>query len=935
MTISHETLIENYPPHFASYRQARPSATPAMVQFLDIKEAYPDCLVFYRMGDFYELFYEDALLASQALDITLTKRGKNEALDIPMCGVPVHAAETYLARLIKKGFKVAVCEQMEDPKEAKKRGAKAVVHRDVTRVVTPGTLTEETLLPAKNHNYIAAIAPGTGKNSKKFGLAWLDMSTGLFQTRTALWPDLTALCARISPSEILLPEPLLQKPDLYDLWAEWRSCLSPLPKSRFDPKNAYKTLTDLFDVATLESFGDFQSEEQTAAGILIDYLLLTQKGKLPHLLPPCSEGQGDIMEIDAATRRSLELVETQSGQTSGSLRHCIDLCLTGAGSRLLGNWLQSPLTNAVEITHRLDMVAYFQQNIVQNAQPDGLKSVPDLERCLSRLSLGRAGPRDLAAIRDGLSICHTLRNDLHKRHKQADQTGTPLPNLLHPLTQDLGHHDNIIDKLSRALAHDLPLLARDGGFIAPEYTPQLDELRLLRDESKRLIVRLESKYKQDTQITSLKIKHNNVLGYFIEVTALHGNKMLKTGEEAAKSQYIHRQTMANAVRFTTTELAELEQKLSGAAEKAKAIEATIFEDLVQECLEHAATITVAAQAIARYDVFQSFATLAQKRSFSRPEIDDSSAFKIIQGRHPVVDYILSQQGEDFISNDCVLEDNQKLWLITGPNMAGKSTFLRQNALIALLAHIGCFVPAQHAHIGVIDRLFSRVGAADDLARGRSTFMVEMVETATILNQATERSLVILDEIGRGTATYDGLSIAWSCVEHLHNHNKSRSIFATHYHELTELEQRLPHLSCHSLDVKEWQQKIIFLHSVSPGAADQSYGIHVAKLAGVPARVLKRAQTLLSQLQKKDSEHKSQNLPLFDLLSSTEPASEDSFPEAQDSLPEKYEPLFDTLTHLNPDDLTPKQAHQLLYELKDLLPPDHEDEICSAPHKHHA
>lgn len=926
---------EDYPSHYASYKEARPTATPAMIQFLDIKDAYPDCLVFYRMGDFYELFYEDALLASNALDITLTKRGKNADLDIPMCGVPVHAAETYLSRLIRKGFKVAVCEQMEDPKEAKKRGAKAVVHRDVVRVVTPGTLTEETLLPATQHNFIAALVPGSGKEIKNFGLAWLDMSTGLFQTRHTDWKNLGAMLARLSASEILLPDSLLQKPDLYELWAEWRAHLTPLPKSRFDAKNALKCLTDHFDVATLESFGGFSQIEQTAAGLLIDYLLLTQKGKLPHLQPPTVEKQGDIMEIDAATRRSLELVTTQNGQSQGSLRHAIDLCETGAGSRLLSHWIQSPLTNAEMINHRLDMVSWFQQMILPTDMRTTLKSAPDLERCLGRLSLGRAGPRDLAAIRDGLSLCQNLGQSLQKLAQKSQHLKIALPSRFDKLQANLGYHAPLIDKLSRALAEDLPLLARDGGFIAPDYAPHLDELRQLRDESRRIIATLETRYRQETNISSLKIKHNNVLGYFIEVTALHGNKLLKTGAEAADSPFIHRQTMANAVRFTTTELADMAQKLAGAADKAKAIELSLFEDLTAEAMAYAETITKAAQALAHFDVFHCFALLAQKRHYAKPTIDDSTHFNIEAGRHPVVDQLLAQQGEEFIANNCILQDDQRIWLITGPNMAGKSTFLRQNALIALLAHIGCFVPARAAHIGVIDRLYSRVGAADDLARGRSTFMVEMVETATILNQATAQSLVILDEIGRGTATYDGLSIAWACVEHLHNHNKSRAIFATHYHELTDLAHRLPQLACHSLDVKEWQQKIIFLHSVSPGAADRSYGIHVAKLAGVPNRVLKRAQTILTKLQEKDQ--RSDDLPLFDLLPNAVIAESSNIqdPAEESAQLTAYQPLLDSLADLNPDEMTPKQAHQYLYELLDLLPTDEKEVICSAPQQHRA
>ena len=893
------------------------TVTPMMVQYLAIKEDCADCLLFYRMGDFYELFFDDAVAAAEALDIALTKRGKHLGDDIPMCGVPVHSHETYLNRLIKKGFKVAVCEQTEDPAEAKKRGPKAIVRRQVTRVVTPGTLTEDTLLEARRHNYLAAVAETSGG----LGMAWIDMSTGDFLTQALSVGDFDAALARIVPGELLIAEGFLQNPVLSETFADWKDRLSPLPQSRFDSVNGEKRLQALFGVKTLDAFGDFSRAELAAAGALVDYVEMTQKGRLPRLAQPKQIAEGQVMEIDAATRRNLELTQSLSGTLKGSLLGVIDKTITGAGARLLGLHLAAPLTDPKAINGRLDMVQYF---VDAERLPETLRGIlkrcPDIERALTRLTIGRGGPRDLAAVRDGLTAAVELRSVLEAAAKEAPESA---PEGISSAGQDLGHHDEVIGRLRRALAEELPLYARDGAFIAKDYSPELDEFRALRDESRRLIAGLQSRYAEETAIQTLKIKHNNVLGYFIEVSAKQADKIpLDDAGDAAP--FIHRQTMANAVRFSTVELSELESRIAKAADQALALELNLFEDLVGEVAGRAETIALAARALARLDVAQGLASLAGERRYARPRIDDGTDFHIDGGRHPVVEAALEETGDGvFIANGCRLSgrangskaegDEGSLWLLTGPNMAGKSTFLRQNALIAVLAQMGSFVPADEARIGVVDRLFSRVGAADDLARGRSTFMVEMIETAAILNQAGPKALVILDEIGRGTATFDGLSIAWAVVEHLHEVNHCRALFATHYHELTVLAAKLPGLRCHTMRVKEWQDDVVFLHEVAPGAADRSYGIHVGQLAGLPKSVVRRASDVLETLEKGEQSSAmtrlADDLPLFRALEEDE---EGPGPAAGPS------PVEEALSEIDADSLTPRGALELIYRLKRLL-----------------
>ncbi|MBU6235715.1 MAG: DNA mismatch repair protein MutS [Alphaproteobacteria bacterium] len=881
--------------------EAPEAHTPMMAQYMAVKKAHPDCLVFYRMGDFFELFFEDALIASKVLDIALTKRGKTQGTDIPMCGVPAHSHESYLARLIRAGHRVALCEQTETPEQAKARGGyKALVTRDVIRIVTPGTLTEDTLLDARAANYIACVAGPP----HAMGLAWCDMSTGAFCTQPIQSQNLGGALERIGAREVLAPERLAQEEGLGSVGR----ALTMQPNSLFDFENAAKKLRDFYGVGTLDAFGSFSDAEVTAAGSLLDYIARTQKGAMPHLLPPRGVGAAGVVDIDAATRRNLEIVRTITGERAGSLLDCIDRTLTSAGSRLLAERLSSPSRDVPEIRRRLAQVRLFvERGLDRSALREALRRLPDMERALSRLSLGRGAPRDLAMIRDGLAATADIRAYLLQKMGAAAE---PVADISGALAADAAIH-TLYETLHRALAAELPALLSDGGFIARGYLPALDELKALRDDSRQHIAKLQADYAGLTGINTLKVSHNNVLGYYIEVPARHADALMVHGkpandDTARENPFVHRQTLANVVRFSTPQLSELESKIISAADKALALELQAFEELRRMVLGVAGTIAGMAAALAALDVCTALADLAAACNYTCPQVDESLAFSIKGGRHPVVEAALD--AGKFVPNDSDLSGDTRLWLLTGPNMAGKSTFLRQNALIALMAQMGSFVPAASAHIGVIDKLFSRVGASDDLARGRSTFMVEMVETSAILNQATERSLVILDEIGRGTATFDGLSIAWACLEYLHNVSQCRGLFATHYHELTNLTDRLARLSCHAMKVKEWKGDIVFLHEVMAGAADQSYGVHVAKLAGLPPVVVTRAQQILDELQKSETSGALaalvDNLPLFQTVAAKQQAV----------IPPALQAFLDTL---EPDALSPKEALEALYKLKEI------------------
>ena len=878
------------------------SITPMMRQYKEIKAAHPDCLLFYRMGDFYELFFQDAEIASRALGIVLTKRGKHQGADIPMCGVPVVRSDEYLHKLIAAGFRVAVCEQTEDPAEAKKRGAKSVVARDVIRLITAGTLTEDSLLDARRNNYLAAIVRARASSCDAavlFALSYLDISTGEFRVTECDRLALGAEVARIEPGEIIVSDGLYADAEL----APYLRTLpvTPLTRDVFDGATAERRLASYFAVATTEAFGTFSRLELTAAAACISYVERTQLGSRPPLSPPTREAAATTLSIDAATRANLELMRTLSGERRGSLCEAIDRTVTVAGARLLSQRLAAPLTEAAAIARRLDSVALFAADTALRADVrSALTAAPDLARSLARLVLERGGPRDLAAIRDGLIAAQGLA----RRMGALD-----LPDEMADAAIALAAPDDaIIDALSAALADDLPYLKRDGGFVRAGYDSGLDETRALRDESRRVVAALQARYADETGVRALKVRHNNVLGYFVEVTAQHGEKLLAPPLNAT---FIHRQTLAGQVRFTTTELAALEAKIASAADRALARELEIYERLAAHVTVAAEPIKRAAQALAILDVSAALAAVAVERDYVRPEVDASLDFVIEGGRHPVVEQALQQDGGPFVANDCELSPPKgaeagRIYVVTGPNMAGKSTFLRQNALIAVMAQMGSYVPAKRARIGVVDRLFSRVGAADDLARGRSTFMVEMVETAAILNQATARSLVILDEIGRGTATFDGLSIAWAAIEHLHETNRCRALFATHFHELTALSGKLARLFNATVRVKEWQGDVVFLHEVVAGAADRSYGIQVAKLAGLPAAVIERAKLVLAQLESQDRTSARKlidDLPLFAA-------------SARAAVPKREsDELAAALAALNPDEMSPKEALEALYALK--------------------
>ena len=876
---------------------ANAAVTPMMAQYLEIKADHPDALLFYRMGDFYELFFDDAVAAAEALDIALTKRGKHLGDDIAMCGVPVHSAESYLLTLIRKGFRVAVCEQLEDPAEAKKRGSKAVVKRGVVRLVTPGTLTEDALLDARRHNFLAALSEIRGEAA----LAWVDISTGAFRVVALTLERFAPELARLGPREVLLAE--AKYTDLADLVTESGASPTPLSGGSFDSQSAEKRLCGHFGVESLDPFGTFTRAEISAMGAILDYLDLTQKGQLPLLRPPVRESTGGTVQIDAATRRNLELTHSLSGGRAGTLLATIDRTVTAGGGRLLERRISSPSRDLATIQARHDAVAFAVENAdVRDALRDALKSVPDLDRALSRLSLDRGGPRDLAAVRSGIAqavmISRALPDDA--------------PEVISRAAASLVGFDDLHELLDDALVAEPPLLVRDGGFIASGFDADLDEARKLRDEGRGLIAGMQADYAAETGIGSLKIKHNNVLGYFIETTAAHAEKMLSP---PFSDRFIHRQTTANAVRFTTVELSEMETRILNAGGRALEIEKRLYAKLSETVLAEAAHLRDAASALSELDVTTSLATFAVREDWIRPKVDTSRAFKIMGGRHPVVEAALRVTGEPFIANDCDIGGTEAgaLWLLTGPNMAGKSTFLRQNALIALLAQAGSFVPAARAHIGVVSQIFSRVGAADDLARGRSTFMVEMVETAAILNQADDRAIVILDEIGRGTATYDGLSIAWATLEHLHDVNRCRALFATHYHEMTQLAEKLDRVENATVAVKEWEGDVIFLHEVRRGAADRSYGVQVAKLAGLPPAVVERARVVLDALEKGEREGGAGQKAIIDDLPLFAATSAPQTPK-----PAKTSELETKLADLLPDEMTPREALQALYDLKDLM-----------------
>ncbi|MBN9465090.1 DNA mismatch repair protein MutS [Brevundimonas sp.] len=887
----------SHPPEIAASLEG---ATPFMAQYLTAKAGQPDAILFFRMGDFYELFFRDAEVAAAALGITLTKRGKHQGEDIPMAGVPVHAMEGYLARLIRMGHKVAICEQLEDPAEAKKRGGKAVVHRGVVRVVTPGTLTEDSLLDARGANRLAAVAVRKGRAA----VAVVELSSGAVDSLACAIEDLGAALAAFRPSEVLVTDRMYSDETTRDALDGSGGVVQALASAIAEPQAARTRVERLYGVAALDGFGAFEEAEVSALGLIAAYLETTQAGKVPALAPPRRLGDSGFMAIDPATRASLEIDRTQRGEREGSLLACIDRSVTSGGARALAERIARPLRDPLAINEQLDAVEWMlERRGLRRDLRDGLKASSDVARAVGRLALGRGGPRDLAAVRIGLSIAEAIAGlfigQVDPLTGQPRRIALALDRLT--LSADLsGLKADLIDGLVDEPSH----LARDGGFVRPDYRPELDAARTLRDDSRRVVADLEARAVAESGVP-FKVKHNAVLGYFLETSAKAAEGLLRAGPD---SPFIHRQTLANQVRFTTVELSELDAKISQAGHRALAIEAETFETWRREVAALAQPLQAVAEALAELDAHAALAEWAQEVGAVRPAVDDTLTFYVEAGRHPVVEAAVKAAGDPYTPNNARLDgsgqDGSRLAIVTGPNMAGKSTFLRQNALLVILAQAGAFVPARSMRLGVVDRLFSRVGAGDDLARGRSTFMMEMVETAAILTQATPRSFVVLDEIGRGTATYDGLAIAWATAEALHETNRARTLFATHYHELAQLETRLDHVSNLSMVAKEWNGDLVFLHEAAPGAADRSYGVQVAKLAGVPASVVARARSVLERLEgEKAAAARLDDLPLF-AVAEPEPVRGPS-------------PLELAFRDVDPDDLTPREALEALYRLKGL------------------
>ncbi len=854
-----------------------------LAQWFAAKADHPDALLFFRMGDFYELFFEDAEAGAPALDIALTTRGEHDGRPIPMCGVPAHSHEAYLARLIRRGFRVAIVEQTMDPAEAKKRGLRGPLPRAVVRLVTPGTVTEETLLEGARPNWIAA---STGA-----ALAWLDISTGAFGVRPASGAALAAALAARDPAELLLPEDRLADP----VFAEWRARAVALPAARFRPESGQRLLEAAYGVATLDAFGAFSEPEFAAAGALLDYVRATQAGALPRLEPLAREAEAATMAIDAATRRSLELDRAGPDTLLGA----VDRTVTAAGARLLAARIAAPSTLAATIAARLDAAGFFLADPgLREAVRSRLKGAPDIARALARIALGRGAPRDLAAIRDGLAAAHAVQAALAA-------ASLPRPPLIAQAEGALDPAPALAERLARALADRPPARAGEPGAIRPGFDAALDAARSLRDDSRRVVAAMEAEARAATGVPNLKIRHTAQLGYFIEVPEAAGLRLRDAPPDALPG-FTHRQTMAGTMRFVTEALAALDRRIVEAGAEADAREAAILAELTAAVRAEDGTIAAAAEALATLDVAAATAVLAEAEAWSRPEIEESAVFAIEDGRHPVVEAAVRREAGAYVANGVDLSPGGRLWLVTGPNMAGKSTFLRQAAILAILAQAGLFVPARRARIGIVDRLFSRVGASDDLARGRSTFMVEMVETAAILNQATPRSLVILDEIGRGTATWDGLALAWAVLEALHDRLRCRALFATHFHELTALGPRLPELRLAHLRVKEWKGEVVFLHAVAEGAADRSYGLHVAKLAGVPREVIARAGTVLAALEERARglAPLAEEMPLF----AQQVARPKDVPDALSRL----------LAETDPDALSPREALDLVVRLKGMI-----------------
>ncbi len=863
-------------------------ATPMLQQYLDIKYHHQHCFLLFRKGDFYELYFDDALTTSKLLGIALTRGGLHAGEDLPMCGVPYHALESYLPKLVEQGYKIAICEQLESPEEAKRqRGYKAVVKREVVRIITSGTLTEENLIQPNAPNYLAAIV--INKNIASIG--YCDVSTSEFIIIDITIQDLASELSRINPKEILLSEVLQQNTNLEYLFNIYKQKIVYQVESYFSFNKGQRVIQDYYKILTTDSIGRLNNTQISVVGAILEYLNITQKHNQAKLPFPQIISHKSLMLIDASARKNLELVTDSDGNIKGSLLSVINYTITRQGSRLLHKFLSTPLANAQAINKRLQLTDFFYNNLslVENLRKS-LKTIQDMERSLSKILMGKGVPKDLEYIRISLETALVMKGDFSKI------LGINIPSYLEEIFNSLSGDEELRNLLKSALLDRLPNSIADGGFIKSNYHPKLEELRVLINNSSNFIEKLKLRYQRETGIETLKICHNNILGAFIEVTTKNSHKI-------TDPKFIHRQTTSNSSRFTTSELKDLETKILNAKNLAIALEQDIFIKLCQTISTKSEILYSLAKNISIIDVFCNFAHIAHEYNYCKPEISDDLVFNVTAGRHPVVEKSLNKKHESFIANDCNLQNNQKIWLMTGPNMAGKSTFLRQNALIVILAQIGSYVPAKSAQIGVVDKLFSRIGAADDLARGQSTFMVEMVETSAILAQATPKSLVILDEIGRGTSTYDGISIAWSCLEYIHDHIACRCLFATHYHELVELAKQLSALKNFTVKIHDTDNKLLFLHQIVEGTANKSYGIHVAELAGLPKSVLNRAKEILQNLElsKKNTNTTLQNLTDLNTKSLSYPTK-----------------TIDMISKVKPDQLTPKEALDMIYKIKETI-----------------
>lgn len=861
-----------------------------MRQYEEAKQACGEALLFFRMGDFYELFFEDAKTVARVLGLTLTSRDKGEN-PIPMAGFPYHQLDGYLGKLIRQGYRVAVCDQMEDPREAK-----GIVKREITRIVTPGTLTDDALLNPRESNLLAAIfspSPGklaAAKGQDVIGIAWAELSTGRFEAGVFSAKSLQDELSRLEPSEVLMREDdSLLSPSALDTWS-----LTLRPVWQYGIDESSRQLCQHFQVQSLAGMGwelPADNAAVCASGAILAYLLETQKTSLGHLRSVVPYRLGRSLEIDGATRRSLELTHTlRTGQREGSLLGVLDQTVTPMGARLLSSWLASPLIDIAEIQKRQGAVQEFVgDQRLRTGTRERLSDVYDLERLLGRIATGRASPRDLKQVGTTLTELPKLKVMLAARTSGR----------LIELEAALCLSANLRDRLAAALVDACPMLARDGGFIRDGFHPRLDELREMASGGKQWMARYQAEQIEATGIPSLKIGFTSVFGYYLEVTNTHRDRI--------PPHFVRKQTLKNAERYITDELKQYETKILSADEEAHTLEYELFVQLREEVAAHLAELQQTARVLAELDVLAGLAELARRQSYVMPEMLESNELEIVDGRHPVLDCALPQG--TFVPNDCLAGGTHgDVLLITGPNMAGKSTYIRQVALLTLMAQLGSFVPARRARIGIADRIFARVGASDELARGQSTFMVEMVETARILNTATARSLIVLDEIGRGTSTYDGLSLAWAIVEHIHDCLGARTLFATHYHELTQLEKSLPKVRNLNVAVNEWDEKIVFLHRIVPGGADKSYGIHVARLAGVPKSVNERAKDILAQLE-------TDHVNKYGESKITPPRRKGKTPIQLTLFDFGEHPVLDKLRELDLGSTTPLQALQLLEQLQ--------------------